>query len=55
MEDSYFDIEKDEETCFKRLHRWANYDAVLFFGCVGFLLFILIMIVFLIVWAIYNK
>jgi hypothetical protein len=65
MDESYFDIdiERDneikeqqkEETCYERCHRWANYDAVLFFGCLFFLLFLMVMMIFLIVWAISNK
>jgi len=66
MDESYFDIDlpreqlvivetNDKETCFERLHRWANYDPVLFVGCFGFVTFVFVIVIFIIVWAIYNK
>jgi hypothetical protein len=65
MEDAYFDIDlvrdhvvaetNEKETWFERCRRWANYDPILFVGCFAFATFLFVMIVFLIVWAIYNK
>ncbi len=64
MGDAYFDIDlvkeeekepTEKETCFERVHRWANYDPILFLGCFALTSFLFIMMIFVIVWAIYNK
>jgi hypothetical protein len=65
MDESYFNIDiereeqrieqQEEETWYERCHRWANYDIVLFFGCLFFLVFIIVMMIFLIAWTFTHK